>query len=473
MGTFPGFVGPSYVSQSSLVDAEQCINFYPEATESAGAVVRYALYPTPGLTRFSTVPQTPIRGMFAQDGRVFVVGGAQFNEVVSTGVSTEIEGMASDANQATMCSSGDGGQEIFITSGDHGYIFNLFTSVFTHVLSGATMGGYMDGRFLALDSTLSKLNISEVYDGLTWDPTQFAQRTSGADKWIAMLVRRPDIWLFGSQTTDVWYNAGISPFPFAPRQDISIQSGIAAPFSAAVLDNAPTWLAQTADGAGIVLQAAGYTPKRISTHAVEWAIQGYATISDAIGWTYQDQGHSFYVLTFPTAGTTWVFDAATALWHQRGFWNATTAQYDAWRPQSHSYAFGQHLVGDRATGAIYTMNALTATEADGSGIRRVRRAPHVSDAGEMLFHSGFQIDLEVGLGVTTGQGSDPQVMLRWSNDGGKTYGNEHWTTAGALGKYQTRAQWNRLGRARDRVYEMVVSDPIPWRVTRALLEVDA
>jgi hypothetical protein len=266
---FQNFVGPSYVSQSPLVDCERCVNLYPERIESAGAKTRYALYPTPGLTVFARLSQAPVRGLFAIDGRMIAVGGTNQHEVFSGGTTSVLGAMLMDHNPVTFSSSGDGGQELSITSGNSLYVYDLLGGTFYGAMTtGATMGGFMDSFFLSLDSVNSKLKISDAYDGQTWQATQFAQRSSGSDKWKAMLVRRPDIWLFGSETTDVWYNAGINPFPFAPRQDALIQYGIAAPFSVAILDNAPTWLAQTAQGSGIVLQSAGYAPKRISTHAI-------------------------------------------------------------------------------------------------------------------------------------------------------------------------------------------------------------
>jgi hypothetical protein len=474
---FPGFVGPSYTSQSLWVDAERCVNWYPEQIESAAGKAAYALYPTPGFTVFANANRAdtqPIRGLFAAEGRLFAMAQGLW-EISSTGVWTGyLPGFAVDANPATMCSSGDGGNQLFITSGGRGYIFNLTTSATDGLtyITPVTMGGYMDGRFLAFDTGASKLRISDIYNGLSWPTTQFIQRSTAGDKWKAMLVRRPDIWMFGSQTTDVLYNAGIAPFPFAPRPDAQIPYGIAAPWSAAIVDNAPTWLSQTDQGFGIVLQSAGYAPTRISTHAMEFAISTYAVISDAVGWSYQDQGHSFYVLSFPTQGITWVYDAATKAWHERGFWNSTARQYEAIHVQSHVYSFGKHLVADTTSGNIYQMATTLATETDGTGIRRLRRTPHLSKTGDFVFHSGLQIDLEVGLGLISGQGIDPQVMLRWSNDGGKTFGNEHWQTAGQMGAYKTRVFWTRLGRARDRVYELVMTDPVPWRIARAFLDLE-
>ena len=110
------------------------------------------------------------------------------------------------------------------------------------------------------------------------------------------------------------------------------------------------------------------------------------------------------------------------------------------------------------------------TDTNGNGIRRVRRAPHLSHEEQRMFYSKLQIDMDVGEGLLSGQGSDPQIMLRISNDGGRTWGQERWVGAGKRGEYGHRAIWFRLGSGRDRVFEVSVSDPIPWRLVGAEVE---
>lgn len=470
---FPNFVGPTYVSQSRVADAEELINHYVEVMETPGAKAQFVLYPTPGVDAFATAPEAPVRGLFVTAGRCFAVLGHVLYEVASTGVLTNRGTVVYDANPVTMQANGDAGNELFITSGDHGYILNLGTNVLTEVLaSGATMGGFLDGFFLALDATTSTLQISNLLDGMTWSPSQIAQRTAGADRWVSMIVAHREIWLFGTKTSEVWYNAGTAPFPFAPIPGAFLEHGILAPFSVSQLGSSPMWVGQTKDGAGIVYQANGYNAQRVSTHAIEFAVQGFETLDDAIGWTYQDQGHSFDVLTFPSAGATFVYDAATQLWHKRAFWNTDTALFEAYRPQFHAYAFGKHLVGDRSVGAIYDMAITKGSDVGGAAVRRMRRAPHLVNEQTNIFYKEFTIDLETGLGLPAGQGVDPTVMFRMSRDGGRTYGPERWVSAGRQGQYRQRVCWNRLGRARDAVFEITMSDPIPWRLVDAYVELE-
>ena len=471
MPRFPNFVGPSYTSQSRIADGERCVNWFPEPVESAGGKAAWVLYPTPGLDLVCTLADAPVRGLWSQNGRTLAVGGAHLYELDRAfAVTSRGSGLATRENRpVTFSSNGDGGHQVFFTAGGRGYLYDLIANTLTQVLDSASQGGFIDGFFVALDPQTSTLLVSDLENGLVWDPLQIAQRNSSADRWAALLVVHKEIWLFGSEKTDVYYNAGASPFPFLPNPSVQIAQGIGAPSSAAVLDGAPIWLGQSADGDRVVYRANGYAPQRVSTYAVEYALSTYATVSDAEGWTYQEQGHNFYVLTFPSADATWVYDAGTGAWHERGAWDGHA--FTALPVGGHAFANGVHLVGDRVSGKIYRMGTDLASDGGGRTLRRLRRAPHLGNEGGRVTFSSFQLDLEMGLGLSSGQGSDPQVMLRWSDDGGQTWGNEHWVSAGRQGSYKARAIWRRLGQTRDRVFEVSTSDPIPWRVIDAYLQI--
>lgn len=468
---FPGFCGPSYTSQSKIADAERCVNWYPERIEGTGKAP-LVLYPTPGFRSFATVPQSNTRALVHVNGRTFAVCGSALVEIRADGtVATLGTGLNNlDGSPAQIVTNGDGGHQLFVTSGSKGYLYDLSTNTYQGlVLDGAEYGAFIDGFFLALDSSTSRFKISDLENGATWDAGQVAQRNVAADKWSGMLVAHKEIWLFGSQTTEVWYNAGTSPFPFTPNPSVFINAGIAAPASAALLGGAPVWLGQTRDGGPSVYRAEGYTPVRVSNHAVEYALAGYATVADAQAWTYEEYGHLFYVLTLPNAGATWVFDASTGLWHERGTWDGS--RFRSAPTFGHCYAWGKHLTGSNSTAVVYEMNSSLTGDGGTGTIRRLRRTPHASQDATIIGFDRLQVDLEAGLGLVTGQGSDPQVMLRWSNDGGQTWGSERWVSAGLIGAYKARAQWWRLGQGRDRVFEVAVSDPIPWRLVDAYLDV--
>jgi hypothetical protein len=221
------------------------------------------------------------------------------------------------------------------------------------------------------------------------------------------------------------------------------------------------------------MRTSGFTPQDVSTQPLQVAINGYGSINDAVGDSYTDQGHTFYVLTFVREGVTWALDLGTGLWAQRGTWIAAENKFDAWRPRWHAAAFGGHRMLDATNGAVYTLSGSVGTDVDGGPIRRMRRSPAIQSELRRIFYSRFELDLEPATALVSGQGSDPQVMLRLSNDGGKTWGSEMMRPTGLTGEYTKRIRWNRIGCARRRVFEVSVSDPVPWRITAAYVEANA
>jgi len=471
---YQAFVGAAYPSQSNRASPERLVNWYVEKMESDGASSRAALYPTPGVSTLAThTAAASGRAHFYINGREFAVIGKDFVEIDIDGTITDYGDVAVDGNPATISSNGDGGGQLFITSGGNGYLFTLSTNTFTSISAladKATMGDMLDGRFLALDAATSTVYISDLLDGATWQTgVVLFQRSEMPDRWIGMRVFNRYIYLFGTETSSVYYNSGNFPVPFSLHPSGTLQAGTAAGFSPKVVGQSVMWLGSTDQGDGQVWRTAGFTPEVISTFPVANAINGYGLVSDAIGDSYDDLGHSFYVLTFPTADATWCFDAKTDLWHERETWISETSTAGAWRPLFHAFAFGKHRILDRSGPVVYTLSSDNGLDVGGRPIRRWRVSPILEHENERLFVASFEIDMETGLGTQTGQGSDPEVMLQISKDGGKTYGPERWVKAGKAGKYTRRVRWTRNGAARQRVFKVMMTDPVPWRVTNAYL----
>lgn len=449
-------------SQSVLASPERCMNLYPQRVGK-----KYALYPTPGLTTFVEAPESPGRGIFSQSvlgtERAFAVIGTRLYEFFADGTTANRGTVATDRYPATMVTNGDGGGELFITSGNEGYVLNLTTNVLSNPVSDVTFGGMIDGFFVALDSATSTMKISDLLDGATWDPTQIAQRSTAPDPWLAMLVKYPRIWLLGEHTGDVWYNAGTAPFPFAPISGVQIPYGIGAPFSLVAVGPAIMWLTHNQNGEGQIVEALGYAPTVVSTEPIEWAISQYARVDDAVAYSYQDQGHEFYVLNFPTANATWVYDRTEGLWHERGSWNATTGEFSEWGPQFHTHVFNQHMVLHSGNGSIYQQSINAFTDADGEYIRRMRVPPILEKEHTRLTIDRLELLAEPGLGLTTGQGVDPQVVMAMSRNGGKTYSNERTRSSGEQGDYDARLVWHRCGSGRYPVPKFTATDPVATR----------
>jgi hypothetical protein len=476
MPPYNGFAGPSNPSQSLQADCERLINYYVERSESPAAPSGAALYPTPGQTTFATFPDIQPRAMWSQNGRAFKVVGTGLYEFFSDGSWTLRGTVALDNNLATISYNGTTGGQLFIAAGGNGYCYVLATNVLTQVLTGeATMGGMLNARFLAFNITNGKVRLSGLNDGTTWDPTLFFQRSQAPDPWQCMLVNPPEIWLIGEQTGEVWYDSGAFPQPFAPIPGAFFKYGTPAPFSAAVAGDYVVWLSRGRDGAGSVVAARGYSPQRISNFAIETALSNYQrsySITDCEVMPYEQEGHLFASFAFPTAKKTWAVDLSMGmLWGERGRWDSANQRFDVWGPRVHVYAFNKHLVGNRGGAAICTLDVTLGSEADGSVIRRLRVAPPLwATSRERLIVDRLELKFESGLGLTSGQGSNPKVMLRTSTNA-KTWGSEVMASAGALGDYGRRIVFRRCGSSEKLwVPEVTVTDPIPWRISGAEID---
>jgi hypothetical protein len=305
------------------------------------------------------------------------------------------------------------------------------------------------------------------------DPLSFASKDGSPDDLVSIIVDRREVYLLGEMSSEVWINSGAVPFPFTRIPGTSTQQGIAAQYSMSRMGNSFAYVSKNNRGEAMIVRMNGYFPERISTHAVETTLVNQ-NVSDAIAWTYQLEGHEVYVVTFPSIGDnglTWAFDQTTGLWHK---WLYRNNQNEFERHRGNCCAFfnQQVLVGDYQNGKIYQLSRDYYTD-DGQPIRRIRRAPHITtDLQRQYFHE-LQIQFQPGVGLSTGQGEDPQAMLRWSNDGGSTWSNEYWTTIGKQGKYLNRAIWRRLGFSRDKVFEVSISDPVKAVIISANLKAEA
>lgn len=397
-----------------------------------------------------------------------------------TATTTGTASIADDGAPVAIYSSGDAGQQLLIVGGGSAFCFSLEHNTLAEVVDGASSGGYIGTYFVVLDAATSTLKVSESLDGFTWDASQVYQRQTAGDSFLSMAVTSNEIWLLGSETTEVWEQTTDDETRFIPKSFVFIEHGIIAPGSLVRIADSLMWVAQNKDGAGYVLRTSqGYGVVRVSTHQIDRQLKGLASLADAIAWTYLEEGHHFYVLTFPSDNVTWVYDALTNEWHQRGYWDPDQMAFSAYRPVCHAFAFGglgfgMHLVGDGQSGVVAKMSVDYGTDIDGSVIRRVRQAPMLSTPGkDLIFLDELKIDVQTGLGVSSGQGSDPTMMLQVSRDEGKTWGHEHWRSAGPQGKYGRRVRWTKLGSGRGIVVRLVVSDPIPWRLIGAAWEGEA
>ena len=446
------------------------INMFPEIL-AEGKEAAW-LQRAPGLRLLATVGVGPIRGLWTFDGVGYVVSGNRLYSIDTNWTAT-LRGTITGAGPVSMA---DNGTQMFIACNGPSYIYNASTQVLAQIsdpdFPGAVTVGYIDGYFVFNEPNSQKIWVTALLDGTSVDPLDFASAEGSPDGVVGLIVDHREVWVFGTNSVEVWYDSGASDFPLQRIQGAFNEIGCAATYSLAKLDNGVFWLGADARGRGIVYRANGYTGQRISTHAVEWHIQSYGNIDDAIAYTYQQDGHAFYVLTFPTAQKTWVYDVAANAWHERASGNEN--QY---RHRSNcQMAFNNEIVvGDYVNGNIYAFDLTVFS--DNGDLQKWQRSWRALPQGQnnlrRTAQHSLQIDLESGTGLNLGQGSDPQVMLRWSDDGGHTWSNEHWSPMGKIGEYYRRVFFRRLGmtlKIRDRVYELSGTDPVKIALLGAELQ---
>lgn len=327
---------------------------------------------------------------------------------------------------------------------------------------GISSGTYQDGFGLISQAGTNNLYQSNVLDLSTWPALAFSEADAQPDPIVALRTLLEEIWIVKTYDTEIWVDAGLENFAFQRLQGVYVQEGCVAPSSVARAGRVLLFLSQDNQGQGVVLMMEGYSAKRVSTFAVEWEISQYPTMTDAVGYAYQQSGHMFYVLSFPSANKTWAFDITTGLWHKRGIWNSTSGTFSRHPGNAHVLWNGVDVINDYNSANLYALS-LTALTDNGSPRKWVRswRATKQPSMEPRRFDA-LQIDMETGA-ATTPIGTNPQLELRWSDDGGHNWSRPMIQAAGATGETALRVKFNRLGSTRrnsglDRIFELSSTD---------------
>ncbi|MFM0638078.1 packaged DNA stabilization protein [Paraburkholderia metrosideri] len=474
----------AYQAASIIASSQRSVNLYGEQNPE-GSEFPFTFYPTPGLILRGTAPQSGYRGAYvASSGDLFVCVGFGIYQVLSD---FTFKMLGTIGTSGTPVSMRDNSVTLVIVDGStSGYTVDLVTHAWSAIGVGATdndgdtTGGATSSAFYGSDrvdfvDTFLVFNkpASAVFYlsdsvAVTFDPLYFAAKSGNPDALVAAVVLDRYIWLFGQMTTEVFYNSGAADFPFEREPGVFIQHGSAAKYSFAQTDNSIYWVAQNPQGRGIIMRTDGMSALRISTHALEQEIQGYARIDDAIGYTHQMNGHLFYVVTFPTADKTWAFDLATGQWNER-LWMDTDGSLHRHRGACYAFWNGKALMGDWENGNLYEMTPDAVDDA-GAPMIHIRSFPDMCNDGARLFFREFIADMQVGAGLEASD-VDPQVRLRWSDDRGASWGNPIMSSLGKTGETLTSIQFQRLGMARHRVFELSWSAPVRTALNGAYVQV--
>lgn len=467
------FVGGAYESPSLPWAAQRCVNWYVKPAEQE-AKTPAALFPRPGLTALVTLSAgAEVRGLWpASDGHLYAVAGSGVYQIDTTFAATQIATLTTHTGAVAIR---DNGNQLIVADGAFGYTYAFATGTWAQITDpgfpdGTNQVEFQDSYFIAVEPNSQRFWISGVGNGNAWSAQDTASAEGRPDNLVGLVSSYRELWLFGERTSEVWFNTGNATFPFERSQNAFIEVGCAAAGSIVKMDNTVYWLGNDDRGSRVVWRAEGYIPRIVSTDALTAALDEYGTIDDAVGFSFSQGGHTFYVLTFPTEDKTWVFDAKTQMWFEwLGFDNG---EFHRWQPNCYASFVGLHVVGGHNTGKLYALNPRAYTD-DGETIKRLRTTPSLSEENTRLFFASLEVDLEPGIGLSSGQGSDPTLMLRWSNDGGRTWSNQITASAGAIGRTEARARFRRLGSARNRVWEISATDPVKWVVYGAYAQLAA
>lgn len=449
----------SYQSRSIIAEAQRCVNLYPEKNpQDAEAPV--TCYLTPGLTRITNGPQVaPYRCLYqTSQNQLFGVIGSKLY-FIDEGF--DFDELATITTVVTPVSMTDNGVTLLVVDGsENGYFVDLVTHAVTVISQPAFYGSprvdMVDGYFI-LSKPGTPIWYCSENNSTVFNSLDFASKSGFPDPIVGVVALHRNVWLIGTQTTEIWTDVGAPQFPFERVSGAYIEHGCISVASIATLGQNVFWLSNDKSGSRLVAMGADYQVTRVSTPAIEAEFAKYARVNDAIGQCYQILGHNFYFLTFPGPDKTWVYDPRQDLWHELA-WLNSNGEMQRHRGSQICFAYGIHVVGDRANGIIYRLNPDAFTDND-DPIVRLRTFPHITKNGYRITYNALRANMECGQVSASGEGETFQeitdkITLRWSDTRGRSWGNGVRQNIGHTGEYLTSIQWRRLGMARDRVFEL-------------------
>jgi len=464
------FLGGQHKGFSKNQNSQETVNMFLEVDPSEDN--KLTLYRVDGKTAFLTLPTSPIYGMAEFRGVLYVVAGSALYKVLNDFSYTTIGTV--DLQFDTTIAANNAGQICF-NSGvtNKAFVYNTNTSVLAQITDPAFYGSprvdYLDGYGVFVRPNTQEFYVSAYNDFLTFDGLEFNSNGSDPDNLVTGIVDHRELVLFGRKTTSFWFAVEGTTFSLDRRQGADMEVGCAADLSVAKIDNTVFFLGSNAYGSGLVYKLNQYTPQIISNRGIEYLINTFERVDDAFAYTYQKNGHSFYVLTFPTDNKTLVYDASIGdndlAWSIR-----ETYGLGRDRASCYAFAFGKHLVGDFVSGVLYELDENTHTDA-GDPIVWSRTCAHIISDFKRIKHKEVVLNFETGVGLE--DGTDPLVYLTYSDDGGHSYITPREASLGVIGQRKNRVMWARLGNSRDRVYKVFGSEPVKTVLMGGYIDVEA
>ena len=447
-------------------------------TQSSGELINYYLvnnpgddefqfiaYPTPGAELFASISGAQVRGMYEWRGTGYVVVDNTFYSVTSAGTTTSRGTLLTSSGPVEFASiEGAGAGEICLVDGSYGYSYLIGTTNFARITDADFPNGTdyitaFDERFIVAQVNSSNWQISATADGRTWAAADVASKRSRDDKIVAPIYNNLYIWLFGEESAETWVDTGAADFPFERQPGLALAFGLIGPHAAVTAGNQIYWVGRNAQGSPLIYTTNGFQPVVISTDSINYRM-AISTVTDVRTYNLTMEGHEWVIFTFPTADFTFGYDLTTQQWFELQSYNAATQAQGRHFATSHMLLGNQHIVGGDNNGNLYKLS-FDVYEDAGEVIRRRITSDHLDFDMRMVRCTDFNVKAEPGVGLTSGQGVDPQIWLEVSKDFGNTWSTPLMRTLGALGTYGTRLYWGLLGTSRKFTFRLTATDPVP------------
>lgn len=462
------FCTHSYSHESAQIAAQRAVNMYAEA-QPPNAKSDVSVHGAPGLTTFADCGNGgPVRGVHEMGGVLYAVSGDSLFSVNSAGTATNVGTAISGSGPVMMV---DNGTQLGIVNGTYGYIYTVTggLSVITDPsYYPANSIDYADSYFIFDRPGTNQWFMSDSLDGTSFTSTRIASAEAEHDFVVSVVKLSEAVYIFGTKSIEKWANAGAANFPWVRIPGAVRGRGIIGPRARTVADDGIFFVGNDR----VAFRIDDLQPVRISTHAIEIAWAKYGTVDDCHVFSFAHAGHIFVVFSFPTEGATWVYDVASGLWHERESRDANNNSIGRWRGNCAVECYGKQMIGDWSSGKIGYVDRTIYTEFGDQIVGMGCSAPLHGD-GAPVIQDTLEIEMETGVGLVTGQGSDPQVMIDISDDGGRTWGSyQRWASFGALGAYRQRVRWRGLGQFQERVIRVWISDPVRRTIIKALADLE-
>ena len=454
------FAVNAYKSRSRLLSSERVLNYYAEPSPVDSPFKAAAIFNTPGtISWISTIANyNSVFGMQVMGDYLYVVIGLILYQISTNKAVIALGTLGTAPGPVIMTENGV--QLTILTQTGISYYYDISNTTFGQITSVnyqlASSVTSLDGYTIFSVQDSGQFFISALRDTTSYSALDFATAEALSDNIVRIVTYNRQLFIFGTNSIEVWYDTGNVTFPFQRIDGVLVQRGLGAKLSIAIEMDGIYWLGEDK----IVYRTRDYLPQKISTFAIDSEINSYIRTDDAVAFIYTQEGHKFYCLTFPTAKKTWVYDLTTELWHERGSFNSAQTEVQEWGCQYQAFFAGLNIVNGRRNGKLYFLDLDTYTE---DGVPIVSEAISATQFDNYNYQTFARLSLvmDFGVGVNgSGQGSDPTIMMQFSIDGGYTWSQTTEASVGRIGVYPQEVFWDRLGLGRSIIFKITTSDPV-------------